>query len=65
MRRCKDRYVIPAFIDADEVGVLDIGGADINGGYRVIFDDPRFRYRTVDVAPGFTDGPSRPEIGVA
>lgn len=52
MQRCKDRYVVPAFVDADEVGVLDIGGADVNGGYRTIFDDPRFRYRTVDIEPG-------------
>ena len=31
---------------------LDVGGADVNGGYRPIFDDPRYRYLTVDLAAG-------------
>ncbi|WP_211369589.1 methyltransferase domain-containing protein [Pseudoxanthomonas yeongjuensis] len=32
--------------------VLDVGGADVNGGYRQVFADPRFRYLTVDLAEG-------------
>lgn len=32
------------------VVVLDVGGADVNGGYRELFADPRYRYLTVDVA---------------
>jgi len=52
MQRCHDRYVVPAFAAADHVQVLDIGGADVNGGYLPIFADPRYEYRTVDIEPG-------------
>ncbi|WP_296603985.1 methyltransferase domain-containing protein [Nocardioides sp.] len=29
--------------------MADIGGADVNGGYRPLFEDPRYRYQTVDL----------------
>ncbi len=32
--------------------VLDLGSMDINGSYRPLFDDPAWRYRGVDLAPG-------------
>lgn len=51
MRECYRRYVLPGPLNArDAVVVLDVGGADINGGYREVFADPRFRYLTVDLA---------------
>lgn len=53
MYRCYARYLHADFLRArDEVVVLDVGGADVNGGYRQIFADPRFRYLTVDLAEG-------------
>ena len=52
MQTMHDRYILPALSDLDVVEVLDVGGADVNGGYRETFDDPRYRYRTVDVEDG-------------
>lgn len=49
MALCQSRYVAPAMADRDEVLVVDIGGADVNGGYRPLFADPRYRYQTVDI----------------
>ncbi|MFB1487467.1 MULTISPECIES: methyltransferase domain-containing protein [unclassified Thiocapsa] len=51
MRKCYDRYVVPAGLEQrSDVLVLDIGGADINGNYRPIFSHPVFRYLTADLA---------------
>ena len=53
MYRCHARYVEGDFLQArDEIVVLDVGGADVNGGYREVFLDPRCRYLTVDLAEG-------------
>jgi SAM-dependent methyltransferase len=53
MARCHDRYLgTQAWADGGERVVVDVGGADVNGGYRPIFDDPRYRYLTVDLAAG-------------
>jgi predicted O-methyltransferase YrrM len=53
MARCHDRYLgTQAWAGGGERLVVDVGGADVNGGYRPIFDDPRYRYLTVDLAAG-------------
>jgi SAM-dependent methyltransferase len=53
MARCHDRYLgTQAWTGGGERLVVDVGGADVNGGYRPIFDDPRYRYLTVDLAAG-------------
>jgi predicted O-methyltransferase YrrM len=53
MARCHDRYLgTQAWADGGDRVVVDVGGADVNGGYRPLFDDPRYRYLTVDLAPG-------------
>ena len=44
MARCHDRYLgTQAWAGGGERLVVDVGGADVNGGYRPIFDDPRYR----------------------
>lgn len=51
MARCVARYLAGDGRD-DRRLVLDIGGADVNGGYGRLFDDARFRYTTVDLSAG-------------
>ncbi len=53
MQTCYRRFVEAGDLaDAAEVVVLDIGGADVNGNYREVFDDDRFTYVAADLAPG-------------
>jgi SAM-dependent methyltransferase len=53
MYRCHARYLPPKVLQArGEMTVLDVGGADVNGGYREVFADPQFQYKTVDLAEG-------------
>ncbi len=53
MQQCYQRYVRPSPLQTrDHVVVLDVGGADVNGGYREVFDDPRYQYLTVDLTAG-------------
>ena len=53
MRTCYRRYVEDSpLLAREEVLVLDVGGANVNGGYRDVFSDARFRYLGVDLAPG-------------
>lgn len=51
MARCHARY-LAGDGRGDERLVVDIGGADVNGGYRPLFDAPRFRYVAVDLQAG-------------
>lgn len=51
MARCHARYLAEDR-RLDQRVVVDIGGADVNGGYRPLFDGPRFRYLTVDLQAG-------------
>jgi cephalosporin hydroxylase len=50
MRRFVDEHL------ADSRGrrlrVLDVGSMDINGSYRVLFDNPKWQYTGVDLEPG-------------
>lgn len=53
MRKCYERYLARGFLDGrDEVFVLDVGGADINGSYRSIFNEPIFRFVAADMEAG-------------
>lgn len=53
MRRCVARYVAnDRRYQKERVAVVDVGGVNVNGGYRELFADPRFEYRTVDIAEG-------------
>lgn len=50
MRKCHERYAhTVASLGNQEIRVLDIGGADINGSYRCLFPPPLFRYQTADL----------------
>lgn len=51
MSRCFAKY-LAGDTRSDEQVVLDIGGADVNGGYRPLFNDPKYRYLTVDLEAG-------------
>lgn len=53
MYRCHARYLPPEVLRTrGEMVVLDVGGADVNGGYREVFASPQFCYKTVDLAEG-------------
>lgn len=53
MERCYRRYVAGDFIDTrPSLDVLDVGAADVNGSYRVIFSDPKIRYVGADMSAG-------------
>lgn len=53
MSRCRARYLTQAVLEArGDMQVIDVGGADVNGGYRSVFADARFHYRTVDLQAG-------------
>ena len=51
MHKCYRRYVKGGALEQQaRVTVLDIGGADVNGSFRPLFNDPKFHYLTVDIA---------------
>lgn len=51
MHKCYNRYLVPAGIGMQETAwVLDVGGADVNGSYREIFQRAHFHYLTADIA---------------
>jgi hypothetical protein len=53
LQKCHDRYVVPAGLaDREQVSVLDIGGANVNGSYRDVFSGPQYQYRAADIAAG-------------
>lgn len=51
MARCHARY-LAGDGRTDQRIVVDVGGADVNGGYGPIFGGERFRYLTVDLSAG-------------
>ena len=51
MARCHARYLADDG-RRDQRVVVDIGGADVNGGYRPLFDAARFRHVAVDIEAG-------------
>ncbi len=51
MHKCYRRYVAGGPLEQQErITVLDIGGADVNGSFRPLFNDPKYHYLTVDIA---------------
>jgi Methyltransferase domain len=53
MRTCYRRFIESGpLASASNVVVLDIGGADVNGSYREIFDQSQFTYIGADLAAG-------------
>lgn len=51
MHKCYRRYVKGgALWQQERITVIDIGGADVNGSFRSLFNDPKFHYLTVDIA---------------
>ena len=51
MHKCYRRYVKGGPLEQQErITVIDIGGADVNGSFRPLFNDPKFHYLTVDIA---------------
>jgi len=50
MQKCYKRYLEHSFIDAREkIVVLELGSADVNGGYRELFSHPKFEYCGADL----------------
>jgi SAM-dependent methyltransferase len=52
MSLCYARFLANAPQKQDRMVVVDVGGANVNGGYRDVFPDERFRYVAVDLAEG-------------
>jgi predicted O-methyltransferase YrrM len=53
MRKCFRRYVAKGRLaDSEQLTVVDLGGADINGSFRSVFADARFHYVSADLAAG-------------
>ena len=53
MEKCFIRYMTPEFLASrEQIAVLDIGGANVNGSYRDVFRSPRFRYLAADIGAG-------------
>ncbi|MDH3691894.1 MAG: methyltransferase domain-containing protein [Gammaproteobacteria bacterium] len=53
MQKCYDRYLKRSPIYArEQIVVLDVGSADINGSYREIFSYPKIRYWGLDLTEG-------------
>lgn len=53
MQKCYRRFIRGSALESKEkVLVLDIGGADVNGNYRDVFEDPPFSYVACDLSPG-------------
>jgi hypothetical protein len=52
MRLCYRRYIEGTRLESSpQVTVLDVGGANVNGSYREIFNGPPFKYIVADIAP--------------
>jgi hypothetical protein len=53
MFRCYEQFVGDGLIESrGGITVLDVGGANVNGSYREIFDHPKVRYVAADLADG-------------
>ncbi len=54
MALCVERFAPAAFLDGHgrPVRILDVGAADVNGGYRVLFRDRPVEYTGVDIEDG-------------
>ena len=46
-------WFVKTFVDSNrEIKVLDVGSYDVNGSYRELFSDDRFKYTGLDMADG-------------
>ena len=53
MQRCYEEYfAFSELLGKQEIRVLDVGGADVNGSYRNIFTDKKFKYVGLDLQEG-------------
>ena len=53
MARCVEKYATRAAMPKGRKAmVIEVGSADINGGFRGLFDSDRFEYVGMDLAPG-------------
>lgn len=54
MRRCVRRHLLPdsSLFDRSPLSVLDVGGADLNGSYRSIFEGLGASYIALDISAG-------------
>jgi hypothetical protein len=53
MVRCCEIYIVGGFFDSrSEIKVVELGSAELNGSYRQIFSDERFRFLGIDTAEG-------------
>lgn len=53
MQKCYETYICGAYHDnKQQIQVLDIGGANVNGSYSDIYSQEKFNYIAVDIAPG-------------
>lgn len=50
MKRFVDNYVTN--IPGSEVKVVDVGSQDVNGTYKHLFEDCRYKYTGIDMCPG-------------
>lgn len=50
MTAFKEKYLRP--LTNEYLSILDLGSMDVNGSYREIFRNPRWRYRGMDASPG-------------
>lgn len=47
------RHFVDTYLDKNQVlNVLDVGSFDVNGSYRTLFDNPKWRYSGLDIANG-------------
>lgn len=54
MRRCIRRHILsdPVLTDGRKIRVLDVGGADVNGSYRLLFESIGANYTSLDISAG-------------
>lgn len=54
MRRCVRRHFLtdPSLVGRADLAVLDVGGADLNGSYRSLFEGLGARYLALDISVG-------------
>lgn len=53
MLACCERYLVGTFVDEREhITIVDMGAADVNGGYRSLFLHDKLTYLGIDLQPG-------------
>ncbi len=52
MQKCYRRYIRGTDLESRPCRVLDVGGSDVNGSYRAVFDRSNYEYVVADVDAG-------------